>query len=205
MITMRTVMAGLAMGVLGFALALTPTAPASAQSEKPEVGSETEGARGDGEWGFGRHFRGGPGLGAAMHGGPGRPGAHDLRQVLRTLDLSDSQRQEIKAVFEGERDEFGQYRDRMRALGEELEGQIHANPYDEDAVREKATALASLGVEMAVLRARQIGDVRAVLTPEQFDRLEQTRQDRKAFRQERADRFEEVGRFEQRRQRRARP
>ncbi len=193
MIAMRTVMAGLAMGVLGFALALIASAPASAQSEKSEVGSETEGARGDGEWGFGRHFRGGPGLGAGMHGGPGGPGAHALRRVLRTLDLSDSQRQEIKAIFEGERDEFGQYRDRMRALGEELEGQIHAYPYDEDAVREKAAALASLRVEMTVLRARQVGDVRAVLTPEQLDQLEQTRQKRKAFRKERADRF---GRFE---------
>lgn len=132
-------------------------------------------------------------------GGPGGPRAHGLRFALRKLDLSESQRQEIKTIFEIEREQVRAYHESTRALGAELHDQIEADPYNESAVRAKAAAVAALGVEIAVLRARQDGRVRDVLTPEQLDQLEQMKEKRQEFREERRERFEH------RRERRSNP
>lgn len=132
--------------------------------------------------------RGGP-MGFGEPDGPGAPGAR-MMMALRELDLSESQRIEIKTIFEQDRSEGEAYREAMRALGAELEAQIESDPFDEDSVRAKAAAVAAQGVEIAVLRARQAGRVRSLLTPEQLDRLKQMKTERTAFREERRERFE---------------
>lgn len=118
----------------------------------------------------------------------GGPGPGRLGMALRRLDLSEGQREEIRAIFESERDSVQVNHEEMRALGAELEGQIEADPYDEEAVRAKAAGLAELRVEMAVLRARQLGQIREVLTPEQIDELKQMKGERKEFRNRRRER-----------------
>ena len=137
-----------------------------------------------GPGGFGREGR----MGVGGPGGPGGPGG--LMMALRGLDLSESQRAEIRNIFEQDRLEGEAHRETMRALGADLESQIETDPFDEEAVRAKAAAVASQGVEMAVLRARQMGQIRNVLTPEQLDRLAQMKEERKALREERRQRFE---------------
>ena len=73
-------------------------------------------------------------------------------------------------------------------------------------MRTKAGAVAAVGVEMAVLRARQAGKVLEVLTPDQVEQLESMKAERKQFREHRRERFEERReRFEERRQRRPQP
>ncbi len=145
-------------------------------------------------------FRPHPGMGRRGAGGPFGPPAEGLRFALRRLELSDQQREEIKTILEGERDQVEADHERMRALGAELREQIENDPYDEEAVRAKATAVASLRVEAAVVRARQFGQIRSVLTTEQLDQLEQMKEERSAFQGERRQRFERQRR--QRRQRR---
>lgn len=164
------------------------------QAFKPGVG----GPHGDGEpgeWGEWSDSGRGPGIGRRGRGrgpmGPGAPGARGLHFALRNLNLSESQAAEIRAIFEAERDQVGASHEQMRTLGAELHEQIENDPYDEESVRAKAAALASLRVEMAVMRARQVGQVRDLLTPEQLDQLEQMKDNRKAFRDERHRSFEQ--------------
>lgn len=180
-------------------LAFGSSGPAAAQSEEPGIEEPSP----QGPWGekpgWERGRRGGRGHRGPGMGGPGAAGAHGLRFALRNLDLSEAQREEVRAIFENERDEVVAAHERMRALGEELRGQIETDPYDEDAVRAKAAAVASQSVEMAVLRARQSGQVRDVLTADQLDRLEQMKEQRQSFREERHERFE------RRRQQRSNP
>ncbi len=181
--TRRRTMLPLAL-IAVLALGVAP-GQAVAQGEEPVFepgvgGPDGYGGRGDrrGGAGFGRRGRGGPGGGA-------------LHMALRNLDLSESQRGEIRTILEAERDRVSASHEQMRALGAELHEQIETDPYNEEAVRAKAAALASLRVEMAVLRARQAGQVRELLTPDQLDRLEQMKEKRRAFRGERHRRFEE--------------
>lgn len=168
-----------------------------------DQGSKVEGYEEPGPgWGRGGHRPLEPGLMGLGLMGPGRPGGGrdgGLRMALRQLDLSESQRSEIRSIFESEREVARASHERMRLLGEELREQIEGDPFNEEAVRTRAAAVAEVGVEMAVVRARQVGQVLTVLTPEQTEELEQIKEHRKAFREERRDRFE------QRRQRRSNP
>jgi Spy/CpxP family protein refolding chaperone len=175
-----------------------------AQNDEPAFEPGAGGPCGDGE--LGDRDNRGPGFGRrgwdrgmVAPGGRGGPGTGGLRLAIRNLDLSESQGEQIRAIFEAERDRASASHQQMRLLGEELREQIETDPYNEEAVRTKAAALAALRVEMAVLRARQSGQVRDLLTPEQLDQLEQSKEKRRAFRDDRHRRFEE------RRGRRARP
>lgn len=193
-----------ALGGLGAAMAQEPGLGAGGAGEIDEATERWE-RRGPnrGHWGAGRQ---GPGALAGMGLGPGIGRGRGLRVALRQLDLSESQIGEIRAIFESERETAQANHQQMRALGDELREQIEADPYDEETVRAKAGAVAAVGVEMAVLRARQAGKVLEVLTPDQVEQLESMKAERKQFREHRRERFEERReRFEERRQRRPQP
>ena len=167
---------------------------AVAQGEEPNFELGSPSPRGDRERGqrmprpgFGR---GGHGRGMMHPGGPGAGGPSGLRMALRNLNLSDSQREEIRTIFEAGRGQVEANHQQMRALGAELHEQIATDPYDEDAVRAKAAAVAAFQVEMAVLRARRSGEIRGLLTPEQLDELQQMKERRESFRDQRRERFE---------------
>lgn len=110
-------------------------------------------------------------------------------RLLAVLDLDDSQRDEIKALVEGHRAANEATHEQIRDLAGELETLVQDDPYNEGAIRAKARELADLRVEMAVVRARLSGDVRALLTPEQLEMLAEHKSMRKEFRQERHNRW----------------
>ena len=183
---------------LGFA-----PGPAGAQTAEEEPAFEPwagggHGGDGRGEPGPGRM---GPGFGRGSGHGPGRSmmGPAGLRfmdaggwhRAIWRLDLSESQKEEIKAIFESARDQVEANHEHMRALGEELRNQFENDPYDEGAVRAKAAVVADLQVEMAVLRAGQAGQVRDLLTPDQLDQLAQMKEEHKALRNKRRERLEQ--------------
>jgi len=191
----RTMMPTLTLMGLTALLACVLSGPASAQEDPPGfAGPPDEAATGPGPgWGHGGRGPMGPGRGGfrGFGGmGPGGHGPEGLHLALRELDLSESQREEIRTIFESERDQVQAQHERMRARAAELEVQIESDPSDAESVRAKATAVAALGVEMAVHRASQVGRVRAVLTPEQLTELERMKAERQAFRDERREHFE---------------
>lgn len=114
--------------------------------------------------------RGGPG----DHGGPGGRHGGPIGGLLRlhpdlplaALSLTDAQREQVRTILEGHRDE-GQALMRkgqasFEALRKATEGTV-----DEGAAGQQGQAMGAVIAEAAVLRARVRGEILAILTPQQ--------------------------------------
>ena len=136
---------------LASALALASTAVA-----------QNEGRRRGGEYG-----PRGEGMGGAMgHAGPMR--------MLRQLDLSDEQRQQIRALFE-EAGATGAP-ERLRQARESLHDAIESGA-DETTLRQQASQLGEVEGDAAVEFARVRARIQEVLTAEQKKELEQLKKE----------------------------
>ena len=115
----------------------------------------------------------GPG-GPGMRGGPGGPfGMAGL--PLRELDLTDAQREQVRAAVESHRDEQKAIGDRMRAAREALRDAIEADTFNEDAIRAAAAQIGAVEVDAAVLQAKIRAEIFALLTPEQVQKAKELR------------------------------
>jgi len=118
---------------------------------------------------------------AQPRGGP--PGPPDPERMLdrmtEQLDLSDQQRQDLDAVFAAHRKAMRSTHEAMSAARETLDSQIHAETFDERAIRKAAAVMAVLEADQAVGRAKLFQEIRGILTPEQLQEFEQTREDRR--------------------------
>ena len=129
-----------------------------------------DGGRGQGMMGRGMMSPGGPG----MRGGPGGPfGMAGL--ALRELDLTDAQREQVRAIMEAHRDDQTAIRDRMQAARKALGDAINADAFDEAAIRAKAAEVGAVETDAALLQARIHGEVIAILTPEQVKKAKELR------------------------------
>jgi len=93
-------------------------------------------------------------------------------RALQHLDLTDTQKDQLKGLVESHRDTM---RDRMKAMfeaRESLNKAIHAEPYNEQAVRTAAQKVGQLETDMALSRAQMRQQLKSILTPEQFGQLE---------------------------------
>lgn len=120
-----------------------------------------QGPQGPGMMGPGGRGMRGPG-GPGDPGGPGGP-----LMALRGLDLTDTQREQVKATMDGHKSEFEGVGSRMQAARQALDTAITAETFDEGAVRQKAADVALVEADGAVLRAKVHSEVWALLTPEQ--------------------------------------
>ncbi len=117
---------------------------------------------------------------AQPRGGP--PGPPDPERMLdrmtERLDLTDQQRQDLDAVFTNHRKTMRPTHEAMRTARESLDSQIHAEDFDEGAIRKAAAVMAVLEADQAVGRARLFQEIRGILTPEQVEKFEQLREER---------------------------
>jgi protein CpxP len=116
----------------------------------------------DGFFGFGQ---GGPG-GRGRMGGPGRGGPL-AGLPLRQLNLSDAQREQVRAITESHQAEMKAVGDRAMTARQALHAATTSPSFDEGAVRARAAELAAVEADIAVFRARLFADVFQILTPEQ--------------------------------------
>jgi Spy/CpxP family protein refolding chaperone len=130
------------------------------------------------------------GMGPMGPRGPMGPGSQ-LR-MLRELDLSDDQRQQIRALFEEV--EASGVPERLRQTRESLHQAIESGA-DEATLRQQASQLGEVEGDAAVEWARVRARIQEILTAEQEKELEQ-------LKQEAEERMEVVRR--QREERRAR-
>lgn len=172
--TTRMKIAGFAAGL---ALVIGATAAIGAREQGP-------GGFGPGS-GFGRR---GPG------GGPG--GAGGLIPGLRGLDLTVAQREQMKGIMESHKADFDAQAQKLGPAHQALRDVIMAETLDETAIRQRASELAAVEAEGAVLQAKVHAQVWALLTPEQ----QQKARDAKAQQAQR--RTEMRQRMEQRRSQR---
>jgi periplasmic protein CpxP/Spy len=142
------------------ALMVGLSAPAMAQPGQGGPGSGAPGpGRPGGPDGPGRH--GGP------FGGPlgGLLGLHP-ELPLPALNLTDAQREQVRAIMQGHREEGRALMQRAQTSLEALR-KLTDGTVDEGAVGQQGQALGAVIAEAAVLRARVRGEIMAVLTPEQ--------------------------------------
>jgi Spy/CpxP family protein refolding chaperone len=127
------------------------------------------GAFGRGHFGFG----GGPGL------------------MLRQLNLTDQQKQQVKGIFEQHKPELQQVRERIHTAIQAQRTAAEANPPDDAAIRAKATDVASAEADLAVALAHIRSEVFAILTPEQQQKAQELKQQHEQQRAEMQQRWQQ--------------
>lgn len=155
------------MAAVGFLSTARLAARAAQAAQDPAAQAER---RGPGPMGRGMMGPGGPGFRGAP-GGPFGMGGF----MLRGLDLTDAQREQVKAIMESHRDEQKAIGDRMQAARKALHDAIGADAFDEAAVRAKAAEIGAVEADAAVLQARIKSEVFAILTPEQVKKAKELR------------------------------
>jgi protein CpxP len=110
-----------------------------------------------------------------------------LKHMVEHLDLSETQREQIHRILEQRQADSEATRETMRAAHDTLADLMHAEVFDEAAIREAAAEVAAVRTEMIVEHARAFNDIRRVLTPEQLEQFQQMHQRHR-------ERMEESGR-----------
>jgi periplasmic protein CpxP/Spy len=150
--------------------------------------------------GGGRRGHGGPGGFGFHRGGPGAAGF-----PLRQLDLTDAQREQVKAVFDSHKDEFQAIGERMKTARQAQQAAIETQPLDEATIRAKSTDLASVEADAAVLRAKVHAAIFQVLTPEQQEKAKTLKAERQKRGAEMRQRFQERRQQRQQQKQQANP
>lgn len=134
-------------------------------------------------------------------GGPGGPGG--IIQGLRALDLSEAQREQVKAAMQRHKAEFEAQFEKSSTAHKALRDSITAETFDEAGIRQKSADVAAVEADGAVLQARVHGEVWALLTPEQQQKASALRAHMEQRRGPMRERFEQRrGQGQARRQRR---
>jgi len=109
---------------------------------------------------------------------------------LARLDLSDEQRDKIRAILDAEREQMRTMRDAEQQSREATRDALHAETVDEAKVRQLAHEQADKRVDLQLARQQTRDKIDAVLTAEQRQQLQQQRDQRQERREERReDRF----------------
>jgi protein CpxP len=124
--------------------------------------------------------RGGRGFG---HGGPGRGGF-----PLAQLELSDAQREQVKAVMQRHREDMETVGRRLREAHDAQRNAVESVPVNEGLIRSASQSLATAQTDMALLQARIHTDVWNLLTPDQQAKAKELKAQREARAKERAER-----------------
>jgi Spy/CpxP family protein refolding chaperone len=118
---------------------------------------------------------------APAAGGPMGPPPHNghgsgppLERAIQSLDLTGAQEDAIGELLDARRAEMEARRDQAIAAHQALHGAVLAEPFDEGAIRNAAAAVAALISDRALAEARLLNDVRALLTQDQREQLEES-------------------------------
>lgn len=123
-------------------------------------------------------------------GGLGNQGTGIETTLIKTLiqlNLTDAQKQAIAAILKKYKPTVKQGAVQVLDARKNLFEAIHGNVFDEGAVRNASKNMASAEEELAVLRAKIVSEVRAVLTPEQITTLDKIKADISAHIKNRVD------------------
>jgi periplasmic protein CpxP/Spy len=123
---------------------------------------------------------GGPGV----HG-PGRRGGPGADFGLRGVDLTDAQRDQVRAIRESHQSEFDAARTKLRDAHRAFGEATRAATIDEAAIRARSAEVAAAMADEAILRAKVRAEVFAILTPEQQQKANEVRSSMKQRRQNR--------------------
>jgi Spy/CpxP family protein refolding chaperone len=119
---------------------------------------------------------GGPG-GPDRFGGPGgRGGPMSMLPMFGPrLGLSETQRDQIKAIAAAHQDEWKALADRARTAHMALEQTVTADAVDDALIRQKSAEVSAVEADVAVARAHAFAEALHVLTAEQKAQLKERR------------------------------
>ena len=112
---------------------------------------------------------GGPG-GRGRFGGPGGPMGM-LPMLGRELNLTDTQRDQMKAIADSHKDEWKALADRGRTAHVALDAAITADTVDDALIRQKSAEASAVDADAAVARAHAHAEVLQILTADQQAQL----------------------------------
>jgi len=99
------------------------------------------------------------------------PHAHQkgafVQHIAQQLGLSAEQTQQVQGIFANHQAELTAQRSQLKTAHTALFDAIHADTFDENAVRAAAANVAQVEADVAVTRAKMVSEVRNVLTPDQ--------------------------------------
>jgi Spy/CpxP family protein refolding chaperone len=107
-------------------------------------------------------------------GGPGRgPGGPMgmLPMLGRQLGLTDTQKDQIKAIAQTHKDEWKALADRGRTARQALDAAIAADTVDDPLIRQKSADASAVDADAAVARAHAHAEVLQILTADQKAQL----------------------------------
>ena len=103
---------------------------------------------------------------------------HNFKKLAKKLGLTDAQKAQAKAIFQGNRDVVKPIITSLRAERKNLQALIHADTIDEAAIRAETAKIAGIQADLNVNRAKVGAQFRAILTPAQLATLKTMRQKR---------------------------
>jgi periplasmic protein CpxP/Spy len=92
---------------------------------------------------------------------------HHGKEFGQKLGLTDAQKAQAKAIFQGNRDLVKPLFTTLRTEQKNLQGLIHADTLDEAAIRAETAKIAGIQADLNVNRAKVEAQFRAILTPAQ--------------------------------------
>ena len=103
-------------------------------------------------------------------------GEHGPQRMMRRLDLSDAQRDQVSRIFQEQAPAIREQMKVARDASRELRQSAVSGNFDRARARQLADAQAKALSEVALMRADGMSRVVAILTPEQRQKLEQLRE-----------------------------
>jgi Spy/CpxP family protein refolding chaperone len=107
---------------------------------------------------------------------------------LAALDLTEAQREQVREVMQGHRDQMREAGTQLREAHAAQRAAVETVPVNEGLVRSTSQSLAAAQTEMAVLQARVHSAIWSVLTPEQQQKAKELKTKREARMKERRER-----------------
>jgi Spy/CpxP family protein refolding chaperone len=101
--------------------------------------------------------------------------------AFQQLNLTDQQQEQVKAVMDTHQSEMQGFDEKIDAARKSVHEAVHADIFDETAIRNAHKTLATEMENMAVLRGKIFTEIRPILTPEQLTQVKKMR-DRKSER-----------------------
>lgn len=97
----------------------------------------------------------------------GKHPCHNFKKFGKKLGLTDAQKTQAKAIFQGNKDVVKPIITSLRTEQKMLQSLIHADTIDEAAIRAETAKIAGIQADLNVNRAKTGAQFRAILTPSQ--------------------------------------
>jgi protein CpxP len=92
-------------------------------------------------------------------------------KIVKKLGLTNEQQAKAKAIFEANKPLVKELKEKLYAEKKTLHEVMHADKFDEAAIRAESAKVAAIYADLNVNKAKVCADFRAILTPDQAKTL----------------------------------